>query len=282
MTLCQRDRGRGKSIGMPTFLHRSLAFCSAAMLFVGCAAQPVNPSLPTTTPQAQCDLSRMKASPGQLERPLVIIGGFADPGIAAGSLKREFDAMTRGRRIIAVSLWWRWSAEACRREVIRAVDCAFPNTDPKRTSEVDVIGYSLGGFAARYAAVGSSANCRTLRIARLFAISSPLQGADDVCRWPALLPIQKDLRPGSAVLSRINASAAPYPIFAYVRLGDHPVGVANAAPPGRVAWWVATPAFEDAHNGAYKDPRILADIARRLRGETPAAHDPPAPLPAGP
>jgi hypothetical protein len=33
------------------------------------------------------------------------------------------------------------------------------------------------------------------------------------------------------------------------------------------------------HLTVQEDPRILADIARRLRGEEPFTHAPPAPLP---
>jgi hypothetical protein len=67
--------------------------------------------------------------------------------------------------------------------------------------------------------------------------------------------------------------------FYYVRLDDAVVGEANAAPPGETAWWVPNRALQHSHVHAYKDPRIVADIARRLRGETPYATEPPAQLP---
>jgi hypothetical protein len=37
--------------------------------------------------------------------------------------------------------------------------------------------------------------------------------------------------------------------------------------------------LEDAHHLAFSDPRIVADIARRLRAEKPFAADPAEPLP---
>jgi hypothetical protein len=37
--------------------------------------------------------------------------------------------------------------------------------------------------------------------------------------------------------------------------------------------------FQDAHLMAMADPRIIADVARRLRGEPPLTSDPPEPLP---
>ena len=71
-----------------------------------------------------------------------------------------------------------------------------------------------------------------------------------------------------------------YRIYPYVRLGDIVVGPENAAPAGQTPWWVHNPPLRSAHLAAAVDDRILADIARRLRGETPFAQDPPAPLPA--
>jgi hypothetical protein len=64
-----------------------------------------------------------------------------------------------------------------------------------------------------------------------------------------------------------------------VRLGDGIVGARYAAPPNTAPRWVPTPPLGDSHNGASKDPRILADILRRLRGESPITTTPQAPLP---
>ncbi len=143
---------------------------------------------------------------------------------------------------------------------------------------MDVIGYSMGGVVARFAAIWKE---RPLQIARLFTISSPLIGADRANRLPLLHPLQKHLRSGSPMLAEINATTKDYPIFSYVRLGDEPVGIENAAVPGTVPWWLPTPAFGSPHDGAFSDPRILADITRRLRGEPALASAPAAELPGG-
>ena len=63
------------------------------------------------------------------------------------------------------------------------------------------------------------------------------------------------------------------------RIGDTMVGEENTAPPGQVAWWVPNRAFEPAHLLAFGDPRIHADILRRLRGEQPYTTEPRAPWP---
>ena len=98
---------------------------------------------------------------------------------------------------------------------------------------------------------------------------------------PFIGGVQADLRRGSQFLRTLSANEDPssYELYSYVRLGDALVGTANASPPGRQAWWVPTPPLEDAHLTAFRDPRIVADIARRLRGEEPFATDPPQPLP---
>ena len=67
-----------------TCLWRS---CGAVGLFMcwaaGCAAEPagVNPSFPLTVEKGRADLVRMAKDPRPLDRPLVILRGFADPGL---------------------------------------------------------------------------------------------------------------------------------------------------------------------------------------------------------
>jgi pimeloyl-ACP methyl ester carboxylesterase len=149
---------------------------------------------------------------------------------------------------------------------------------------VDVIAVSIGGVVARHAAAATpTPPGRRLRVARLFTISSPHRGAA-LAAFPAMPfvgGVQADLRPGSKFLRTLEHNERPgtYPVYPYVRLGDSLVGAANAAPHGQDPWWVATPPLEGAHTMAYCDGRIVADIARRLRGEEPFAKEPPEPLP---
>jgi len=252
-----------------------LSLCCCA-----CQSGPVNPSLPTTLDAARTDLSRIAADRKPLPRPLVIVTGFMDPGFSAFVMKARFRSLFDDPRIITVSLGDCISFEGCRKKVMAAVGQQFPTSDPAWTTQVDVIGFSMGGVVARYAALGPpGASDRRLRIARLFTISSPNFGAERAQRLPLLHPLQKDLRPGSQFLNRLNAAEPAYAGYAYIRLGDRTIGEANAHLPGQEAWWVSTPAFSIAHGRAHADPRILADIARRLRGEPPLATEPPAPLP---
>jgi len=255
------------------------------MTGIGCVSgNPVNPSFPVTVDQARQVLVTAISNPKPLKRPLVIVGGFADPGFAAFMLSRDFQAYTHDDRVIGVPLGLSVSEEEFRRRIIDCVDRAFPTSDPAMTTEVDVVGYSMGGLAARDAALFPT-HGRRLRIGRLFTISSPHRGAVCTGRIPFnIVTLQKQMTPGSAFLNSINNAADPnaiYPVYPYVCLGDDEVGAINAAPPGQGVWWVSRPMFFDPHDWAFMDPRIRADIVRRLRDEQPLTSDPPMPLPRG-
>ena len=89
-----------------------------------CAPQPVNPTFPNSVAWALRDLKRMAADPRPLKRPLVVISGFLDPGLAAPSMHSQFSKVTwviRGSRRFRflsaeframppeiVAGWWIW------------------------------------------------------------------------------------------------------------------------------------------------------------------------------
>jgi pimeloyl-ACP methyl ester carboxylesterase len=163
--------------------------------------------------------------------------------------------------------------EDYKRRVIVAVDKAFPSNDPSLTTDVDVVGISMGGVAARYASI-SPVHGRRLRIHRLFTISSPHQGVAPMVGVPIrLLPALECLRPGSQFLAKLNSSSDPnsvYPIYAYVCLQDELVGEQYAAPPGQVAWWVSAPWFYISHQGRHPSP-IAGRRAAEQRSRSVAA-----------
>src|SRR4051812_32366190 len=175
-----------------------------ALLAIGCASGPVNPSFNLTPPAAREAIAQMRSKPVQLQRPLVIIGGFSDFGIGPAITRSKLAAMVGGdHRIITVSVPFAATFDDCRHDVIAAVDRAFPTTRPSpdnSTAEVDVIGLSMGGLVARYSAMPPSG--RRLRIARLFTISSPLNGAD-LAALPTLDRKVRDMRTGSPMLLRL-------------------------------------------------------------------------------
>ena len=255
----------------------------AACALAGCAAgELVNPSFPLSVEDARDAAREMTENPKPLTRPVVVLGGFVDPGIIAGHLASWIKKATGDSRIIAVSFALAGDFDACRGDLIREVEAAFPCDDPAWTTEVDVVAVSMGGLVARYATLppGGRPDAKRLRIARLFTLSTPHRGAR-MATWPTLSRLQTEMRPDSAFMARmrVERQGARYTLYPYVRLGDTIVGEANSAPHGRVPWWLPNRTGEGAHLMAYGDPRLLAEIARRLRGEQPFTTEPPAPLP---
>ena len=253
------------------------------LLTIGCAApQPNNPSFPLGVDQAQRALDYMSAHPRPLDRPLLVVGGFWDFGVSPPLYKWHFHRISGDDRIVPVSIAFCGSFHECRAALIDAVDRAFPTDDPEFTTEVDVVGASLGGLAARFAAAPSPdpVHPRRLKIARLFSIASPQSGATLAADF-GFTQFHRDMRPGSAFLETLAGedAQATYKLYPYVRLGDGIVGDQYAAPPNQSPLWLPTPPLQSAHAGALTDPRIIADIARHLRGEHPFSNSPPAPLP---
>ncbi|MEX2212731.1 MAG: hypothetical protein WD768_01300 [Phycisphaeraceae bacterium] len=247
----------------------------------GCRAdEPVNPSFALTFDDARRAIEDMQQSPVKLRRPLVIIGGYLDPGIGPRLIDGTILDATGDRRIISISTFADQDFDACRAHVIRAVEEAFPSDDQVWTIEVDVIGQSMGGLVARFAAM-EFPHFKRLRIARLFTISSPHRGA----RRAVALSFDNRhiaMRRGSPFLQHLDAglNEADYEIIPYTRLDDHIVGEENASPWDAGVWWLSDKPLESSHLFAMNDPRILADILRRLRGEAHYTTTPASPLPA--
>ena len=277
--------------------RRLLILPAVSLLSLACAGGPANPSFPLSVERAGVELKEMARTPKPLPRPVVIVGGYLDVGIAPAALKARLKPLIKDERIVTVPLPFCATFDDCREDVIAAVERAYPSDDPDWTTEVDVIGISMGGLAARHAAAPQARqsgekegrHAKRLRIARLFTLSTPHRGAL-LAGLPTFHKLMLDMRRGSSFLQALNASTAietggdsteaSYPIYAYVRRHDAWIGESNAAPPGwTAAWWVPNQPFQDAHVGCCTDPRIVADVARRLRGETPFTLNPPAPLP---
>lgn len=260
-----------------------VCLCLAAC---GCATAPANRSFNLSPTDARHAIRDMRREPRPLQRPVVVLGGLNDPGVAAPYLADQLRRATGDDRVIAVSFFFCDSLDACRRRLIDEVDRAFPAADAGATREVDVVAVSMGGVVARHAAaVPPQGSTRRLRMARLFTISTPHRGASlaELPALPLLGQVQLELRPRSAFLRQLEAreskSGEEYELVPYVRLGDVVVGEANASPRGRPPVWVPNLPLEDSHLTAFCDPRIVADIARRLRGEEPFATLPAEPLP---
>ncbi len=255
-----------------------------ALLLAACT-RTTNPSFPVSEQDATVMLRSMRADPRPLERPLIIAGGIHDPGRVAAHLKGVVQAVSDpDDQILGVSFVGGDddTFDECRDHLIAAVQAKFPGGDSAQTVEVDVIGFSMGGLIARAAAAPRDDGPR-LAICRLFTICTPHQGAV-MADWPTLDRRVIDMRAGSDFLASLDGALADsgFDLVAYARLDDAIVGAGNTAPPGTTPWWVDTPPLSLAHLRAGHDPRILADIARRLRGEEPLTAGPPLPIDDGP
>lgn len=250
---------------------------------IGCATPPVNPSFDVSRADAKQDLKRILADPQPLDRPVLVFAGWADPFFVNTHWSKQIRKATGEGEVLGFSFIFKQDFDRCRNYVIEAVDEAWPSDDPTWTTEVDVIGFSMGGLVARYAAappITEDGTARRLRIRNLYTISSPHRGAS--MAWvPTFDRRVKDMRPGSEFLAHLDAALASsdYKLVPYTRLDDPIVGEQNTAPTGATPWWVHTPFLHRAHQEAYVDPRICADLLRRLRGETPYTTLPAAALP---
>jgi hypothetical protein len=257
--------------------------CLCLLLAGGCSADtPLNPSFPLTLSNARSEWRAMKRDPQPLERPVIVMGGVHDPGFSAAIVASHLRRIASDdSTVLSVAFFTSGSFDACRERAIEAVEEALPSDDPEATVEVDVIGVSMGGLVARHACRPNGDGPR-LKIRRLFTIATPHRGAK-MAGLPTFDKRIKDMRRGSDFLSELDASVdEPWiepEIYPYARLDDAIVGASNTAPPGQEPWWVANIPFRFAHLGAADDPRILADIARRLRGEPAYSLDPRTPLP---
>ena len=264
----------------------SSLLCGSFVLNGGCSAdEPFNPSFALVYADAKAVLREMQRDPKPLQRPLIVVGGVHDPGFIAPGVVRKLQAVTScDDRIISVSFFGPGLStfEACGTHLVDAVEQAFPSPAPDITLQVDVVGFSLGRLVARLPAVPNPPRPR-LPSHLPCPLPPPHRGAR-LASLPTADQRTIDMRPGSAFLADLDShlSEADYELLAYTRLGDMIVGPENASPPGMSPWWVANAPFSLAHLAASTDPRIIADIARRLRNEPPFTTPPASPLPDKP
>src|SRR5688500_13584114 len=184
--------------------RRAVLGVIVALLVAGCAKQPVNPAFNVSRADASRAIEAMGKDEKRLERPVVVLGGYHDMGIGPASFLPKFrEAVGDDERIVPVTHFFRGTFDACRREVIEEVEKQFPSAEGAgETIEVDVIGLSMGGIVARYAALERPGE-RRLKIKRLFTISSPHRGAVRAS-LPTIHRLHRDLRSGSEFLRELD------------------------------------------------------------------------------
>lgn len=219
-------------------------------------------------------LREMSRTPKALDRPVVVLGGYRSWPFLASRLRDRLIALTSGEAtdIVAISYTLR----------SRFDDAASIAMDRLRswrtdvadaTTEVDIVGISMGGLVARALLAGNDGP----RSARVFTLATPHRGArlaeriapDDAAR--AMVP-------DSPTLQRLDHAwmSRSYELIPYAVLDDHWVGASRTAPAGVDPLWTSGPPLI-SHLSMSALPGVIADIARRLRGEQPLAKAPSPP-----
>ena len=313
-TLRRRGAGRGirAVAGAATFAPVAAVIAGVAAVLTiagGCAgAGPGERStviaidsraLPSTD-EARDDIARMERDPRPLPRPVLVLSGWGDPGVVSLQLARELRKVSLDTEVAARQFLTSWTMDDCREAARRTALGLAPGAgaggggegeggtgengedegDGERAEpfELDVVGKSMGGLIARELARTEAARERpAFRVVRIFTISTPHRGAR-LAALPTIDPKVVAMRPGSDFLRRLDAAleddSAPE-IVAYARTDDWMVGEHNTAPAGGGVRVVPRPALEFGHLQAGGDPRIVADVMRRLRGERPLLPEPP-------
>jgi pimeloyl-ACP methyl ester carboxylesterase len=253
-----------------------------ACLATGCASRPRGAAAVVNPGEARAALNAMREDPKKPQRPIVILNGFRAPAIAARPLELEIVEATAGDStdVALVAYPLIGDIDRCARAAVREVQARWPGGSADETAEVDVVGISMGGLVARWAALTPAQRCDLLahrgeapqsdfprlRIARLFTFATPHQGSE-VARF-GLSPAARDMRPGSPFLNGLDAGPQTYATVSYAHLGDRMVQVDNAAPIGRTPIW-SEGTLVLSHMSTHFDPVFVADLLRRLRDETP-------------
>ncbi|MHC4908235.1 MAG: esterase/lipase family protein [Planctomycetota bacterium] len=266
----------------------TIVFLLAVALAAGGCTNLTGPTdaSPMSSADIRDEMTRMKAEPAELERPVAIIDGWLNLGGAA-VIERELllltgaddDEFVRHSYALIFS-----SLESNARRTIELIEENWPSDDPEWTTEVDVVGYSMGGIIARVGALPPAEGQpprKRLRIRRLFTIASPHRGVGPWLGWAMIdqMSWAASLYAGSyrAWLDE-GLRDAEYELLCYGQGNDWVVG-SNYAPPGYGSIR-AGGQFVFSHITAYGNHRHLADIAARLRGEEPLSPTPPVEVPA--
>lgn len=233
---------------------------------------PDNPDFPVSFEELPDEFERMRSQPTVPVRPLLVLAGYHAWKLSVRSLASRMNALVGGPGDMYHAMAYTLDTDipTIARKVVAEVERRWPHGEAHRTTEIDVIAVSMGGLVARTAATLPLENAsKRLKIARLFTLATPHRGAT-LTRMGTFDQAARDMRPGSAFLDRLNAQlpTSKYELICYTRLNDNWVGATNTAPPGREPIWVSGTRLL-SHVTITMEPRIIADIARRLRGESP-------------
>ncbi len=261
---------------------RTLLVLIALSLSACFSVGPRNPAITLTDDEVDAEWRALRSSPGSIERPVVVLGGWRSPSFTADGLRANLTRATGAppERFLSHSYPFITDIEAAATEVVERIEDAWPSDDPERTVEVDVVAISMGGLVARAAQQPARPDAparKRLVIRRLFTLGTPHRGA----RMAAVIAPDRaaaDMKPGSPFLARLDEVLvdAPFELLPYTVLNDKMVGATNTAPHGWPIYWNRG-TFLFSHYRVSSNRAILVDIARRLRGEDSIFEGPSTP-----
>lgn len=235
---------------------------------------PTNPNYDASFADVREEMSRMKAEPVELDRPVLVLSGYRSPAGSAFMLKHAIGSLTgEDNSVHSLSYPLEGSIESPASKAVAYIEELYPSDDPEWTTEVDVVAISMGGLVARLAAsdpeLRDEPGGKRLKIGTLYTLATPHRGA---AMSETVRPDKaaRDMQEGSRFLAQLNEQleAADYEIVPYAVLRDGMVGATNTAPHGQEPIWVSGRLFM-SHLLIALESRIYTDVALRLRGEEP-------------
>lgn len=223
------------------------------------------------------EMRRLRESPQPLARPVVVLSGWRSPAMVSRAIVDRLCLLTSGQFKDFLPFWYplKGDIDAVAEHVRNALAARLARNAGAQVTEVDVVAHSMGGLVARLIAADET---HTPRIVRLFTLGTPHRGAR-LAQGVTIDSAGRAMRPGSEFLASLDErlAHAKFELVPYAHLRDRWVGARNSAPHGRTPVWTGGTRFF-SHFSVTEDRLILADIARRLRGEVPlAAIDQPEP-----
>lgn len=229
-----------------------------------------NPDFQSPPGGLRTEFARMAAAPTVAPRPIITLSGWRAIALPSQVLAKRLRRLVGQAETLSLCFTLINRFDAAADHVVRSVNRRFPNGGADETVEVDVVATSMAGLVSRLAAIGTDGRPR-LRIARLFTLATPHRGAV-IANRIAPDPTVRDMKPGSPLLGKLDAALpdADYELICYGRLRDGWVDARHTAPPGRDPFWSPGTRLW-SHHTITADRLIIADIARRIRGEEPLA-----------
>lgn len=245
-----------------------------------------NPAYPATKAEVREAIEAMEATPVGVRRPVIVLSGYRAPSPSANNLAARVRRVTgaeKGRVLPISYIFGNDIPTLADKVALMVADEYGSTTDPltgeRWTVEVDVVAVSMGGLVARTAwaeptDVGRNLGVR-LNVKTLYTLGTPHKGAK-IAKWIHIDDAARQMIPGSDFLAAMTEAspgtgqAGSYTIVPYATLRDSWVGAKNSAPEGQEPIWVPGRILL-SHQLITLEDRILADLGRRLRGETPLA-----------